>query len=556
VTLSTCVRVLCAASVLGALFVPVASAITPTPTPTIPPCAIGTTCEAENVIRGGGVVVSTVHTGYTGTGFADYPGTGAGFVEWPVYVPTAGTYVLSFSYANGGTTDRPMAIAVNGTTIISSMSFQATGSWTTWILRQTTVSLPAGLIKIRATELPNGPNVDSLKVTTGETPTPTFTSTPTPTFTSTPTPTTPAGGCAIGATCEAEKATLAGGVVVSTLHAGYTGTGFADYAGNGTGYVEWTVNVPTAGTYALNFRYGNGGTTDRPMAIAVNGTTVVSSMSFPSTSTWTNWLVRTQNVSLPAGTVKIRATELPNGPNVDSLTLTGIGPTPTPWVTGYMQISVSKVDPKIGDTVTVTASGNTGLGSFSLIVEGAPIFAEQPAPSPSNGGTSWSWNLTVAQPGIATFKASTYGETQNGCSSCFVWATVSASSSSVTASSASATPVPSAPQGFVSNTVWRNTSANEVLVRADATGATAPTWSIQVTDTSTGALQDPANPIVTLKSQGPVSGPSAGSLAWWTFTPVRAGSVIFQTTVNAGFPCGTGCNATRTVSANSWAQTF
>src|SRR5258705_205436 len=92
-------------------------------------------------------------------------------------------------------------------------------------------------------------------------------------------PASPPNG-ARGATSEAETATLGGGVVTSTLHAGYTGTGFADYAGNGTGFVEWTVNVPTAGTYNLNFRYGNGGTTDRPMAIAVNGTTVVSSMSF------------------------------------------------------------------------------------------------------------------------------------------------------------------------------------------------------------------------------------------------------------------------------------
>ena len=55
--------------------------------------------------------------------------------------------------------------------------------------------------------------------------------------------------------------------MASTLHAGYTGSGFADYQGNGTGYVEWTVNVPTAGTYSLNIRYGNGGTADRPMSI-------------------------------------------------------------------------------------------------------------------------------------------------------------------------------------------------------------------------------------------------------------------------------------------------
>jgi hypothetical protein len=91
------------------------------------------------------------------------------------------------------------------------------------------------------------------------------------------------------------------------------------------------VSVPAAGTYNVNIRYGNGGTGDRPMSIQVNGTTVVSSLSFPSTSTWTNWTVRTQSVSLPAGSVRIRATELPNGPNVDNLVVTaGATPTPTP----------------------------------------------------------------------------------------------------------------------------------------------------------------------------------------------------------------------------------
>jgi glucose/arabinose dehydrogenase len=153
----------------------------------------------------------------------------------------------------------------------------------------------------------------------------TATATTRPTPTTRPRPTPTAGtGCAIGATCEAETAALGGGVVASTLHAGYTGTGFADYQGSGTGSVEWTVNVPSAGPYTLNVRYANGGTGDRPMSIQVNGATVVSSLSFPVTG-WTSWTVRTQSLSLPAGSVRIRATELPNGPNVDNLVVTSSG---------------------------------------------------------------------------------------------------------------------------------------------------------------------------------------------------------------------------------------
>lgn len=533
------IRLSLAAAVCGVLFSAVANAATPTATPTAV-CALGATCEAETASRGGGVVVSTLHSGYTGSGFADYPGNGTGYVEWTVNIPTAGTYSLSFRYANGGTGDRPMTIAVNGTTAISSLSFPVTGSWTNWTARAQSLTLPAGPVRIRATELPNGPNVDSLTVSQTGTPR--------------PTPTATGGSCAIGVTCEAETAVRGGGVVVSALHAGYTGSGFADYPGNGSGYVEWTVDAPVTGTYSLSFRYANGGSADRPMAIAVNGATAVASLSFPVTTSWTNWSVRTQNVSLPMGLVKIRATELPNGPNVDSLTVTALSATPTPWSTGYMKISVSKVDLQVGDTITVTVSGNTGLGSFNLGISGDPIFAETPAPSPNNGGTTYSWTLTAARPGTASFYASVYGETQFGCTSCFAWTTVSAASSTVTVHSA-ATPTPTpAPQGFLSITVWDSaadfdpSTHNDLVVRADTTaGAVAPTWSVKVIDVATGLEQDPGNPIVTLKAQGATTPPSSSSMEWWRFTRVRPGSVTFQASVYAEFPCGPSCFAYQTV---------
>lgn len=538
-TMSISVRVPLIAAALSALLIPAAGAITPSPTPVpVASCAIGATCEAESAQLGGGVVVSALHAGYTGSGFADYPGTGSGYVQWTVNVPTAGTYSLAFRYANGGTGDRPLAIAVNGGTAVASLSFPATGAWTNWSVRTQSLNLPAGAVTIRATELPNGPNVDSLKVTATATP-------------------TPMAGCLVGAVCEAENAARGGGVVISTQHAGYTGTGFADYPGNGTGYVEWTINVPSTGSYLLAFRYANGGTGDRPMAIALNGATVVSSVSFPVTGSWTNWSARMQTVTLPLGTVKIRATELPNGPNVDSLTVTSITPTPglptptptatsTPWSTGYMKISVSKVDPKVGEVVTVSVTGNTGLGSFNLVVQGDPVFAESPAPSPSYGGTSWSWNLTAARAGKARFFASVYGETLIGCTSCFGFTTVSASSSEITVTDpVSPTPTP-APQAFVSNSVWLD-GTHGILVRADATdGVSGPMWSVKVIDQATGLEQDPTHPIVRVTSQGAAVPPASSSMEWWSFAPVRSGTVVFQTTVSGGFPCGPFCNASET----------
>ncbi|WP_344836193.1 CBM35 domain-containing protein [Nonomuraea dietziae] len=72
---------------------------------------------------------------------------------------------------------------------------------------------------------------------------------------------------------QAESATISQGVV-DTKHAGYTGSGFVDYANVAGSYVEFTVSAAAAGQQALAFRYANGTTTNRPLDISVNGTVV------------------------------------------------------------------------------------------------------------------------------------------------------------------------------------------------------------------------------------------------------------------------------------------
>ena len=52
-------------------------------------------------------------------------------------------------------------------------------------------------------------------------------------------------------------------------------------------FIEWTVNVDTAGKYRLTFAYANGSTETRPTAIAINGVEVLSRLQFPITS-WTD----------------------------------------------------------------------------------------------------------------------------------------------------------------------------------------------------------------------------------------------------------------------------
>jgi hypothetical protein len=342
-----------------------------TPTPTTRPAGQGPFGGVNRTIANGAVIQAEDYdVGGPGVAFSDTTAgnasaqyraddvdievttdTGGGYnVDWTVagewmeYTvnTTAGTYSITARVASASTAPADFRVLLDGVAL-GTFATATTGGWQTWVdLTISGVNITAGTNRVFRIEVLNGNDCNlnfvrfassgptptatarpTATATSRSTPTATTRATPTPTTRPRPTPTT-GPGCAIGANCEAETALLGGGVVTSSLHAGYTGSGFADYQGSGTGFVEWTVNVPTAGTYNLNIRYGNGGTGDRPMSIQVNGATVVSSLSFPVTG-WTSWTVRTQSASLPAGTVRIRATELPNGPNVDNLVVTSTG---------------------------------------------------------------------------------------------------------------------------------------------------------------------------------------------------------------------------------------
>ncbi|MEV0969816.1 glycosyl hydrolase family 8 [Microtetraspora glauca] len=110
--------------------------------------------------------VATNHTGYTGSGFVDYVNVTGGYVQWSVSAAAAGSATLTFRYANGTTANRPMDIAVNGTTVSTGKAFNGTGDWATWADTSVTVALNAGSNTIRATATSTGggPNVDKLTV--------------------------------------------------------------------------------------------------------------------------------------------------------------------------------------------------------------------------------------------------------------------------------------------------------------------------------------------------------------------------------------------------------
>ena len=120
---------------------------------------------------------------------------------------------------------------------------------------------------------------------------------------------------------EAERATLTN-VGTATDHAGYTGTGFVDNFSTAGSGVSFTVNAPTAGSYNLVFRYGNGGSA-ASRTVAVDGVTSATP-AFPALGTWDAWSTVSVPVTLSAGlhTVVIWDADGTSGAiNVDNLTL-------------------------------------------------------------------------------------------------------------------------------------------------------------------------------------------------------------------------------------------
>jgi hypothetical protein len=174
-------------------------------------------------------------------------------------------------------------------------------------------------------------------------------------------------GSTASTTLEAENAVLYRAVVAKN-HAGYTGSGFADYINASGDYVEWTVNQSSAAPATLQFRYANGSTADRPLKVEVNGKVVKSSLSFPPTGGWTNWSTVSVAANLNSGANKVRLTAIgSSGANVDHLAV---------WP-GTMLSSIA-ASPQIRENFISTALPK----DFNVSV----------APNPASGMVKLLWN--------------------------------------------------------------------------------------------------------------------------------------------------------------------
>lgn len=115
---------------------------------------------------------------------------------------------------------------------------------------------------------------------------------------------------------EAELATINdAGLVTHAQAAGGSKVGNINNSGS---YVQFTVRVPSSGSYTLNVRYANGYTAAATHNVSVNGGGP-SSINYPRTVDWGRYAWAQKTVSLSAGVNTIRFTKGTNFAELDQL---------------------------------------------------------------------------------------------------------------------------------------------------------------------------------------------------------------------------------------------
>jgi len=94
--------------------------------------------------------ISTTIVGYTGAGYANLSNSAGAGVEWSVNSATAANRTITFRYTNGGSSATTSGkILLNGVVVQNSSSLFSKTAKGTWTNKSFTLSLKAGVNRIR-----------------------------------------------------------------------------------------------------------------------------------------------------------------------------------------------------------------------------------------------------------------------------------------------------------------------------------------------------------------------------------------------------------------------
>lgn len=117
----------------------------------------------------------------------------------------------------------------------------------------------------------------------------------------------------------------------------------------------------------MTFRYANGTTVDRPLAVTVDGGNA-GSVSFPGTGAWTTWVTKDLKVNLTAGVNKIRttATTANGGPNADKISLDFSGPVDSEPPSAPKNLTMSNLKPTAATFTRQAATDNVKVTRYEI----------------------------------------------------------------------------------------------------------------------------------------------------------------------------------------------
>lgn len=116
------------------------------------------------------------------------------------------------------------------------------------------------------------------------------------------------------------------GIATESTNTGFTGNGYTN-ANNAQGAaIEWAINAPSSGRYALTFRFANGGTANRNGSLLINGGSNGNyTVELPVTGAWATWQTVAVEIDLVQGNniLKLSGLTADGLANIDSLKIDG-----------------------------------------------------------------------------------------------------------------------------------------------------------------------------------------------------------------------------------------
>lgn len=113
-------------------------------------------------------VEETTNEGFEGKAYWNFDNEIGSALTFTVEAPTAGNYLVTFRYANGGSADdtRSCRITVNGASESVTVAYPYTEAWTTWQEQTIVLTLNEGTntIKLTAAGAGGGPNLDFIEL--------------------------------------------------------------------------------------------------------------------------------------------------------------------------------------------------------------------------------------------------------------------------------------------------------------------------------------------------------------------------------------------------------